>query len=279
VIRAVDLEDNAIADFTNGVVAKLAKVIPDQSSAASFSGSLLYLTDLQSNLWRVNLTSQGSLFSLTRMFSADATLVNDRLSMNRLAAVNLDAKGELDMLFGTGNLLNANRVSDAIDNRFYSIKDVEFPGLDGKASYPFRLEDDIKNQSLNTAACSLYEGRGWYLGTNSLKDSLGKTVGKNTRVLYAPIVFNGDVYLQVFQPSEANACGSGVTRQVIVSKCGTVFVSSMAVVGKASPLFINRGQVYLVEPAGALVNLSKRSRDEGFVPSNVGKIFRKIRVH
>jgi hypothetical protein len=125
----------------------------------------------------------------------------------------------------------------------------------------------------------LYEGRGWYLGTNSLKDSLGKTVGKNTRVLYAPIVFNGDVYLQVFQPSEANACGSGVTRQVIVSKCGTVFVSSMAVVGKASPLFINRGQVFLVEPAGALVNLSKRSRDEGFVSSNVGKIFRKIRVH
>jgi type IV pilus assembly protein PilY1 len=279
VIRSIDLEDNAIADFTNGVVAKLAKVIPDQSSGASFSGSLLYLTDLHSNLWRVNLTSQGGLFSLTKMLSADATLGNDRLSMNRLAAVNLDAKGELDILFGTGNLLNTNRVSDAIDNRLYAIKDLDFPVLDGKTSYPFRLEDDIKSQSLNTAACSLYEGRGWYLGTNSLKDGLGKAVGKNTRVLYAPIVFNGDVYLQVFQPSEANACGSGVTRQVVVSKCGTVFVSSQSVDGKASPFFIYRGELYLTDQKGNLYNESKEFRNEGFISSNVGKIFRKIRVH
>jgi type IV pilus assembly protein PilY1 len=275
VIRVVDLEDNAIADFTNGVVAKLARILPDQFSAASFSGSMLYLTDLQSNLWRVNLTSQGSLFSLTKIFSADATLANDRLSMSRLVAVNLDAKGKLDMIFGTGNLLNTNRVSDAIDNRLYAIKDLDFPALDGKTSYPFRLEDDIKSQSLNTAGCSLYEGKGWYLGTNSLKDSLGKVVGKNSRVLYAPIVFNGDVYLQLFQPTEANACGSGVTRQVIVSKCGTVFVSSMALIGKASPQFIYRGKVSIVDSNGKLIN-DPATND---IKNNPKKLFKKIRVY
>lgn len=285
VIKRLDLNNASGSDFANGVMSQMTKVSPDDYANANFKGALLYFVDLQSKLWKLNLSDKDQLYHLEEVSYTTSTLSNDRLSFNQLASIDVAGLRNLYLMFGTGNLLDASRIGDSISNRLFAVKDKDFPAVtNADGAYPLDSSSKLKDLSQGGGQCSTSYDRGWYLNLNGYKDSAGADIGNNWRVLNTPLVYQQKIYLEIYQPNQGNPCAAGTTRLILIDLlCGNMMVSSTVINGAADQIFFYNGSLYLTTVNDKLTNVSNIPDIKKFVatynPSKKTPIKFRVRVH
>ena len=285
VIKRLDLDNNASSDFQNNVLPQITKVSADDYLNANFKGAILYFTDLQSKLWKLNLTDKDQLYYLEQVAYTSSTLLNDRLSFNPLASIDVSGLANLYLMFGTGNLFNASRVNDSISNRLFAIRDKDFPAVrNTDGVYPFDSSAKLNDLSQTVGQCSTSYDRGWYLNLNSFKDSSGASIGNNWRVLNSPIVYQQKIYLEIYQPDKRNPCAAGTSRLMVIDMlCGNMMVSSNVINGAADQIFFYKGNLYLSTANDKVINVSSIPDVKNFVATYKSNkktpIKFRIRIH
>jgi len=202
----------------NGVTAHMSVITSNTSSLAksSFYGGIAYLTDLQGQLWKLNLSkkslseSNANLFSLSRAFRTEGTLSNDRLAFNQLASTEVSSK--IFHYFGTGDQTRIQRKTAGINNRIYGIQDIDFPdiglaksgtGLSVSANEPLLISN--MGTATATTNCS---SKNWYVNTNSVSGLGGSSSINYEKVVGRGAFYNGNLGMNIYRPSILSIDGS-----------------------------------------------------------------------
>ncbi len=210
-VYVLDLKDGAILEQiklddgsgSNGVVnavpANVIAITRETTDVANYKGAMVYVTDLEGRVWKINMTDQGKLFDKTILFDAETTATNERLSFHPIkASTSGGSCRSLWLYLGTGDIRSRQMesVSGAIDNHVYGIKDVDFP-LFKKRSKPLKKIDLNASSKTCVDACDP-NYHGWY-----------KRLKAGEKVTGEVAVAGGWIYYSTFRPNSKNACSIG----------------------------------------------------------------------
>ena len=216
VLKSIALTDNNDPDATancantsppscnkviNSVPANIVPVTNDGSTLAEYYGALVYVTDYEGKLWKINLTNNGTLYDAQIIFDAEASFSNERRVMHEVAA-SVDARtNKLWLYFGTGDQQNLANENASIANKFYGIKDKDFPNYD--TILVSATETNCLNTTNLTINCIVgLQQDGWYYN-----------LGASEKVTSKPSIFNRNVYVSKYTPNAANPCAPGTAAQ------------------------------------------------------------------
>jgi len=206
----IDLEDGGkiiqnlrIVDYhaTNGIVnsvpTRLAAVTPDSSTnfqnASDPSGAVIYFSDLEGKLWKINLTDQGTLYEVSRLFDTEANSSNTRYTFHE-NSLSLDTDGNLWHYYGTGDQQSLGDVSSSIANRGYGFRHT--PAMTDFTTSTMSTVSNMANVALS--ACPLDTQDGWYLNLDT-----------NEKITAKAAVKNGFVYFSRYTPNATDICSAG----------------------------------------------------------------------
>jgi type IV pilus assembly protein PilY1 len=161
---------------------------------ADYKGALLYVTDLESKLWKINLTDQGTLFDLTQIFDGEGSNSNARLSFFA-PALSIDSSGDLWAYFGTGDQQRLQQIDPSISNRIFGIRDSNFPKFSSVSS---KTAGALKDTTATGSACPTDAYLGWF---NKLKT--------NEKVTGKIAVSNETVFVSRYIPNNLSLCSPG----------------------------------------------------------------------
>ncbi|MDA9931625.1 PilC/PilY family type IV pilus protein [Candidatus Pelagibacter sp.] len=212
-------------DIANSVPADLSVITADGTNKANYNGALIYATDLEGKVTKINLTenfitdtdtnspSYNSIIrpvasdkdiQQTTLFTAEATSANGRYIYTR-PEVTINNDNNLWLYFGTGNTQKLQEQSSQVQNRLYGIKDVNFPN--------FVKVSPTGNVSMCKTApnCPGGSDLGWYVNLQ-----------KAQKLTAEPTVDKDRVYFPIYEPSPANnKCGIGsAILMAYDTKCG-----------------------------------------------------------
>ena len=212
-------------DIANSVPADLSVITADGTNKANYNGALIYATDLEGKVTKINLTenfitdtdtnspSYNSIIrpvasdkdiQQTTLFTAEATSANGRYIYTR-PEVTINNDNNLWLYFGTGNTQKLQEQSSQVQNRLYGIKDVNFPN--------FVKVNPTGNVSMCKTApnCPGGSDLGWYVDLQ-----------KAQKLTAEPTVDKDRVYFPIYEPSPANnKCGIGsAILMAFDTKCG-----------------------------------------------------------
>jgi Tfp pilus tip-associated adhesin PilY1 len=237
-------------DIPNGVTAHLTVITSDGTSLANYYGGIAYFTDLQGQLWKLNLskTSLGDLnsvmFGLVNSFRAESSLSNDRLGFNQLASTVVSSSGSYQVIhyFGTGDQTRIQRRASSINNRIYGVSDPNFPAV-GLVNQNQTVSSS-SFMSINSSSCTF--GKSWwgnvYQKANFSPTGYEKIIGRAT-------VYNGNILFTAYQPDTVAACPITGTSRIIemTSNCGSTTLSG-TILGRGlatAPVVDAKGNVYV----------------------------------
>ena len=247
------LTSDQASNIPNGVTAHLSVITGDGTSLANYYGGIAYFTDLQGQLWKLNLSKSNlnddnftsGLFSLNKSFRSEATLANDRMGFNQLGStivterVNGQSVSRLFNYFGTGDQTRIQRRVPSINNRIYGVSDPAFP----QNGLIVSNQTATNFTNVNSQSCSV--SNSWYA------DVWAKTnVSSNAdfqKIIGRAAVFNKYVYFSAYQP-QALACPLYGTSRLIemTDSCQTGGASAVIGEGLAtSPTIDNKGNIYV----------------------------------
>lgn len=211
-------------DIVNSLPADLSVITADGTNKANYNGALIYTTDLEGKVTKINLTesfiidtdkSSSTYNSMIRnasdkniqqttLFTAESTSANGRYIYTR-PEVTINNDNNLWLYFGTGNTQKLQSQSSQVKNRLYGIKDKNFPN--------FVTVNPTGNVSMCKTAptCPGDTDLGWYV---DLK--------KSQKLTAEPTVDKDRVYFPIYEPSPANnKCGVGsAILMAYDTKCG-----------------------------------------------------------
>ena len=200
-------------DIVNSLPADLSVITADGTNKANYNGALIYATDLEGKVTKINLTEnfvidtdQNSYtynsivrpitsdkeVQQTTLFTAEATSANGRYIYTR-PEVTINSDNNLWLYFGTGNTQKLQTQSSQVQNRLYGIKDKNFPN--------FVEVSPVGNVSMCKTApvCPGETDLGWYVNLE-----------KSQKMTAEPTVDKDRVYFPIYEPSpENNKCGVG----------------------------------------------------------------------
>ena len=242
VLQSIALTDNNdpnSSPVTNKVINSLpASVVPinaDSTSLANYYGALVYFADYEGKLWKLNLTSNGTLYDLQYLFDSEADYDNERRVMHDVAA-SIDAgTNKLWLYYGTGDQQQLANESATIANKLYGIKDINFPNY--AASAVSVTETSCLNTTNLAVNCAVASNQsGWFYN-----------LGTNLKVTSEPTIFNRNVYFSQYLPNAANPCAPGKASQSsfsYASGCKTRTDVELGT-GVATGATFYRGKMYL----------------------------------
>ena len=226
----VPIEDMTSSDITNSVPASVSLVTADTGRGADYSGGLVYTSDLEGKITKVNLTnltndinnsksltfdpSTGAV-DTTTLFKAGSTKANGRYMYYPMDIAIGKTTNNLWLFAGTGDAQRLNDRSSGTDNLLIGIQDPDYPYY-GEVKTPGTADDisNCKDTSSDQTGknCPTSNHRGWYI---KLKD-YAKTTAE-------PTVNNGLVYFPTYTPSKsANKCDLGNAFICVADdECGT----------------------------------------------------------
>ena len=226
----VPIEDMTSSDITNSVPASVSLVTADTGRGADYSGGLVYTSDLEGKITKVNLTnltndinnsksltfdpSTGAV-DTTTLFKAGSTKANGRYMYYPMDIAIGKTTNNLWLFAGTGDAQRLNDRSSGTDNLLIGIQDPDYPYY-GEVKTPGTADDisNCKDTSNDQTGknCPTSNHRGWYI---KLKD-YAKTTAE-------PTVNNGLVYFPTYTPSKsANKCDLGNAFICVADdECGT----------------------------------------------------------
>lgn len=229
IIQTIPVIPDASSDIPNGVTANLTVITADGTSLSNTYGGIGYFTDLQGQLWKLNLSKASlstsnalsSLFSLYRSFRAESTLANDRMGMNQLAStvvggtIGGSSVSRLFHYFGTGDQTRIQRKVSTINNRIYGVVDPDFPAATLA----------IQNQTItsptaftNIASQSCTVSNSWYANVSPKAATPGYSRDFQ-KIIGRAAIYNGNVYFSGYQPDLVKACP--ISGQSILIELGT----------------------------------------------------------
>lgn len=186
IINNIDIADSV---SSNGIVSSVPPTITaitgDSTASFAATGAIVYLSDLEGKLWKVNLTTTGTLYATTKLFNAESTSTNARHSFHPTAAT-LDSDGIFWQYYGTGNVQAFGDVNTSIANRAFGIKDANFPSYTTVAS--MSTATDLANVS--GSICPTTSQKGWYINMAANEKVTAKATVKNSVVLFPRYISN-----------------------------------------------------------------------------------------
>jgi type IV pilus assembly protein PilY1 len=212
-------------DIANSLPADLSVITADGTNKANYNGALIYATDLEGKVTKINLTenfiidtdtnspSYNSIIrpvasdkdiQQTTLFTAQTTSANGRYIYTR-PEVTINNDNNLWLYFGTGNTQKLQEQSNQIQNRLYGIKDVNFPNF-----VAVNPAGDV-SKCKTAPNCPGGSDLGWYVNLQ-----------KAQKLTAEPTVDKDRVYFPIYEPSPANnKCGIGnAILMAYDTKCG-----------------------------------------------------------
>ena len=199
-------------DIINSLPADLSVITADGTRKANYDGALIYASDLEGKITKINLTENFILNSdnilknvfSTTLFNAQSNSENGRYIYTR-PEVTINNDNNLWLYFGTGNTQKLHEQSNKIKNRLYGIKDVNFPNF-----VAVNPAGDV-SKCKTAPNCPGGSDLGWYVNLE-----------KAQKLTAEPTVDADRVYFPVYEPSDSNnKCGIGdAILKAYDTKCG-----------------------------------------------------------
>tara|TARA_A100001015_G_scaffold77929_1_gene86488 strand:- start:64 stop:3855 length:3792 start_codon:yes stop_codon:yes gene_type:complete len=212
-------------DIVNSLPANLSVITADGTNKANYNGALVYATDLEGKVTKINLTenfimdtdsnsssynsiirpvSSDKPIQQTTLFTAESTSENGRYIYTS-PEVTINNDNNLWLYFGTGNTQKLQEQSNKVQNRLYGIKDVNFPNF-----VKVNPTGDV-SMCRTSPTCPTGSDLGWYVNLE-----------KAQKLTAEPTVDIDRVYFPVYEPSAANnKCGIGnAILKAYDTKCG-----------------------------------------------------------
>ncbi|HIB18767.1 MAG TPA: hypothetical protein EYO23_05805, partial [Alphaproteobacteria bacterium] len=231
VIRKIDVADLSGNKIFNSVPSSLTAITPDNSNKADYKGAMVYFSDLEAKLWKLNLTDEGVLFSLNQVFDAQADNLNGRYSYHSVTPA-MGSDNKLRMFYGTGDLQKLMSGSSKIDNRLLGIKEQKFPSIDTNTSF---TESSLLDTTGDEKLCSDDNDQGW-----KVKLKPGEKVTSKAMVSY------GTVFFSKYEPLTTDECALGKASITGVDyQCGSEEFTVDLGIGIVTAPIIYRGKLYV----------------------------------
>ena len=249
---AVPSDPASSNNIVNGVPSHLTVVSSDGTTLANYYGGIGYFTDLQGQLWKLNLSKKSlsdansSSLGLIRAFKTEATQLNDRYGFNMLGTTVVQGtiagtSGTVNRVFnyfGTGDITHLQRRNIAINNRIYGVQDADFPG--SGLTLPNLTVSSSSFANVNTSTCSVQNS--WYAdvwaktGTTAADDHQ-KIVGRAA-------IYNKNVYFSAYKPGLS--CGTGTSALIeFTDGCSSSIISAPVSGLATAPVIDNKGNIYV----------------------------------
>ena len=256
-------------DIVNSVPADLTVITADGTGKANYEGALVYATDLEGKVTKIDLTKQFTIdtdtsssgfktikedIGQTTLFITEATSDNGRFIYTRPSAT-INNDSNLWLYFGTGNTQKLQEQSNQIQNRLYGIKDKDFPN--------FALVSPAGDISKCKTApnCPNSSDLGWYVNLpNYQKLSAEPTVDKNR------------VYFPIYEPTTGtNACKTG--KAILTgydTKCGNSVLNVTLGTGVLSKVVVQGDNIYIGIAGEAKENIDGFTSSENLITGKSG---------
>ncbi len=256
-------------DIVNSVPADLTVITADGTGKANYEGALVYATDLEGKVTKIDLTKQFTIdtdssssgfktikedIGQTTLFITEATSDNGRFIYTRPSAT-INNDSNLWLYFGTGNTQKLQEQSNQIQNRLYGIKDKDFPN--------FALVSPTGDISKCKTApnCPNSSDLGWYVNLpNYQKLSAEPTVDKNR------------VYFPIYEPTTGtNACKTG--KAILTgydTKCGNSVLNVTLGTGVLSKVVVQGDNIYIGIAGEAKENIDGFTSSENLITGKSG---------
>ncbi|NQV78538.1 MAG: VWA domain-containing protein, partial [Lutibacter sp.] len=201
-------------DIVNSLPADLSVITADGTNKANYNGAMIYATDLEGKVTKINLTenfiidtdqNSSSYNSIIRpvasdkpihqttLFAAESTSANGRYIYTR-PEVTINNDNNLWLYFGTGNTQKLQEQSTSVQNRVYGIKDVNFPNF-----VKVNPTGDV-SMCRTSPTCPTGTDLGWYVN-----------LPKAQKLTAEPTVDKNRVYFPIYEPnSSSNKCNTGI---------------------------------------------------------------------
>ena len=233
VLKRVDLADYG-NNIANSAPASLVSVTADGTSKANYKGSMLYVADLEGKKWKLNLTDKGTLYALTPIFNAEATVENDRMEFYQMTPT-IGTDNNLWNYYGTGNQQKVQTISSNIQNRIFGIKDQNFPDFKAVNGLSNTASSSLKNTTTAGSACPGEADLGWYIN-----------LGANERITGKLALYNEILYATRYKPDTNQICEPGkATLTEHKNQCGSTERIIELGSGIATGAVVYKGNIYL----------------------------------
>jgi type IV pilus assembly protein PilY1 len=222
--RVLDIEDIEAGEIVNSTPGSAVLITPDTARGVSFSGGLLYLSDLEGKITKFNLTNmEGTnddntaikMFDSTSLFTTGSTKSNGRYMFHSMDATIGQTTNSLWLFGGTGDYERINDTTSGVSNYLIGIKDRDYP-LYKKIATPSKADDITKCKNVSTdttgADCPGQADKGWYI----VLDNFAKVTAE-------PTAYRGLAYFPIYEPTTSvNKCSLGNAFICSVDdECGT----------------------------------------------------------
>ena len=235
-------------DIINSLPADLSVITADGTRKANYDGALIYASDLEGKITKINLTENFILnsdnilknVSSTTLFNAQSNSENGRYIYTR-PEVTINNDNNLWLYFGTGNTQKLHEQSNKIKNRLYGIKDTDFPQY-SNISTP----GDI-SKCKTSPNCPQSNDLGWYIDLQNYQ-----------KLTAEPTVDKDRVYFPIYEPTTgANACNTGkAILRAFDTKCGNSLLNVNMGTGVLSKVVKQGDNLYLGISGEANKNIS-----------------------
>ena len=235
-------------DIINSLPADLSVITADGTSKANYDGALIYASDLEGKITKINLTENFNLnsdnilsnVSLTTLFNSQSTSENGRYVYTR-PEVTINNDNNLWLYFGTGDTQKLHEQSNKIKNRLYGIKDTDFPQYLNISS-----PGDV-SKCKTSPNCPQSNDKGWYIDLQNYQ-----------KLTAEPTVDKDRVYFPIYEPTTgANACNTGkAILRAFDTKCGNSLLNVNMGTGVLSKVVKQGDNLYLGISGEANKNIS-----------------------
>lgn len=244
VVYVIDLEDggkvlekititdqNAGNGITNSVPPRLSVITADTTTTFPYAGGIAYFSDIDGSLWKLNLSSNGTLYSKDRLFDAESTYSNDRMCFHELSPTIL-SDGRLINYFGTADMTRIGDVSANIANRAYGAIDSDYPTSSVSSDFTVSSMLDVTN---STTTCPTSTDKGWYINLDT-----------NEKITANATIDNSNVIFSRYTPDEDNLCSSGTSKITEHSHaCGSKLREVDLGEGMATEAIVYKDKLYI----------------------------------
>ena len=238
-----------IKDIVNSLPSDLTVINANGTSKATYDGSLIYASDLEGKITKVDLTENfitnnekmiNKNISTTTLFDVQANTENGRYIYNSLEAT-INSDNNLWLYFGTGDSQKLQNSSNQVQNRLFGIKDKDFPSYNNASTGTY--------SNCSSSGCPNSSQMGWYV---DLK--------KSQKVTAKATIDKDRVYFPIYEPTTgSNACSTGkALLHAYDSECGSVIANFPVNIGTGvlSEVVIQGDNLYMGISGEANKNIS-----------------------
>lgn len=232
VLQRIDLGDsNSGNSIVNSLPPRLTAITADTTTSFPYAGAYVYFTDLEGSLWKINLSSNGTLYDSQRVFDSESTYDNDRMCYHQLTPSILD-DGRFIGFFGTADMARIGRVSDNIANRAYGIIDSNYPNYVSATTFN---KSDLQNVTSTGSSCPSETQKGWYIDLDA-----------NEKITSSATLRSGGVIFSRYIPDTLNLCSAGSSK---ISEhdfaCGSMNRITSLGQGMATEAVVYKNKMYI----------------------------------